>query len=539
MCFGTLDVKLLAVGFPLSSVHWISVLILVGAAGLWIVGMRTLAGLTALAACCWPGTRLIAEAAGAAAFGLVGGALWEPVVAVFAVTALASARQPIVHVPIFVAAALMLVLGLTRALVYEPFRDPSCPASCVRSPILVRADLDAARTVVLFSAAIGALLWMTIVTVALLRGLRTAGWTRAVSVIMGALAVVLTTRALFTLVTRPVPMPEFLPRRLAALGRVSGALVGVAALAMVTERSVMWHRVRGVSRLLAEDARPGTSQAQLVGALGDREVVVGHWIDAMGFVDSTGRLMNGPPAGRRWTELTSRDHPIAVVEHSASVAPEVLERRLGSSVRIAIQNESLRLQLERHIDELAMSRRRVVETAEAEQLRLERDLHDGAQQRVLALSFELRRGTRHADQLGDTTLSRAFSDTNTVALSLLAQLRDLAHGIHPAVLDSAGLAAALRHFVDHSPVPLDVDLDELGPLPKHVQRAIYAVVRDSAQAQGTAHSDRVTVTTDGSVVRVTVHGVRRPHDSLIDRLDAVGGRHRLVDGTLEVELSCV
>ena len=135
-----------------------------------------------------------------------------------------------------------------------------------------------------------------------------------------------------------------------------------------------------------------------------------------------------------------------LIHDNHSLPSDLLDERFGPQARLAIQNESLQLQLRRRVEELRASRRRIVEVAEAERRSLERDLHDGAQQLLLALSFELRRGERAAAGAGDVTSTTLFSGARDAASRTLDELRLLAHGIHPGILTGAGLEEALISY---------------------------------------------------------------------------------------------
>jgi len=128
--------------------------------------------------------------------------------------------------------------------------------------------------------------------------------------------------------------------------------------------------------------------------------------------------------------------------------------------------------------EVRRSRTRIVEATDAERRRVERNLHDGAQQRLVALSLALRRAR---SQLPDVqgaaaaTLEEATSQLHAA----MAELRELARGIHPAILTEAGLAPAIRALAAESPVPVILDLDLPTGLSSHVEAAAYFVVAES------------------------------------------------------------
>jgi signal transduction histidine kinase len=144
----------------------------------------------------------------------------------------------------------------------------------------------------------------------------------------------------------------------------------------------------------------------------------------------------------------------------------------GSAARLALENTRLQAELRAQLAELRASRARIVEAADAERRRLERDLHDGAQQRLLALGLALqllRDGS--SDQ---ELLAQAEEELQTA----LRELRDLARGIHPTILSEQGLGPAVRSLADRAPVPVRVEaVDERYPAP--VEAAVYFVVAEA------------------------------------------------------------
>ena len=184
--------------------------------------------------------------------------------------------------------------------------------------------------------------------------------------------------------------------------------------------------------------------------------------------------------------------------------------------------------------ELRASRAQVVEAGDAERRRLERNLHDGAQQRLVALSLEL--GLLEQRFQDDSEAQRAIDQARRELGESLRELRDLARGIHPAVVTGYGLAVAAESLVDRSPVPveLDVDLDER--VPETIEVAAYYLVSESlTNVAKYAHASRATVVIRRSagdlVVEIADDGVGGADVAggsglrgLTDRIEALGGR---------------
>ena len=188
----------------------------------------------------------------------------------------------------------------------------------------------------------------------------------------------------------------------------------------------------------------------------------------------------------------------------------------------------------RHEDELRASRARLVEAGDLERRRLERNLHDGAQQRLVTLSLTLR--LIESRVRGDPDAVGLLAGAREELTRALEELRELARGLHPAVLSDHGLRAAVSALADRSMVPVDVDNDIDERLPEHVEVAAYFVVSEAlANVQKYAEASSVTIALgrdDGvAVVEVSDDGVGGADPSggsglrgLADRVEALGGR---------------
>ncbi|MEV0641044.1 sensor histidine kinase [Streptomyces sp. NPDC050619] len=205
------------------------------------------------------------------------------------------------------------------------------------------------------------------------------------------------------------------------------------------------------------------------------------------------------------------------------------------------------------VTELARSRVRLVDAFEAERRRIERDLHDGAQQRLVALSMTL--GLARLDAPPDGPLAEQLAKAHEEAGQALAELRELIHGIHPKVLADYGLEAAVADAADRSPVPVDVDLHLPDRLPQPVESAAYFVVSE-ALANVARHSgaSRAVVSGGHADGRLTLHirddgrgGADSAHGTgltgLADRVSVLDGRLGLTSPPggptlLRVEIPC-
>jgi signal transduction histidine kinase len=166
-----------------------------------------------------------------------------------------------------------------------------------------------------------------------------------------------------------------------------------------------------------------------------------------------------------------------------------------------------------------------VTDADAERRRLERDLHDGAQQHVLALGLELRRSLDSVTDPAD----RAILEASLAATQgVLDELRDLSHGFYPSTLDQSGLGSALEGLADRSPVPLSVRAVPEARLPGEVERAIYRLVSRLAAEAATPLEVRVS-RSEGEAT-VVIRGARAPDGALPDIFAVLGGKLTSYDG---------
>ena len=216
--------------------------------------------------------------------------------------------------------------------------------------------------------------------------------------------------------------------------------------------------------------------------------------------------------------------------------PAMLEA-VGTAARVSLENERLQVELRSQLVALRESRARIVRAGDEERRRLERDLHDGAQQRLLGIGMALQ---LLKSRVNETDETRALLDeTELEVQGALRELRELARGIHPAVLTDQGLGSALRTLAERAPLPVEV-VDTAERLPAHVETAVYFLVAEAlANVAKHAHASRawVTVGRDNSVAYVEVRddgvGGAEAADGgsglrgLEDRVSALDGRLRL------------
>lgn len=237
-------------------------------------------------------------------------------------------------------------------------------------------------------------------------------------------------------------------------------------------------RARGVvGDLVVELGRArGSVRDALARALGDPTLELLLWLpDGEAWVTESGEERALPHRSDRGVTLIG-EKLAAIVHNRVFLDQPALLEAAGSAARFAIENERLQVELRAQLRELRESRTRIVRTADEERRRLERDLHDGAQQRLLGLGMALQLLRSRVD--GDADASALLTETESELQHALSELRELARGIHPAVLTDHGLAAAVRTLADRAPLPVQVR--ELGDrLPPHVETAAYFVVAEA------------------------------------------------------------
>ncbi len=321
------------------------------------------------------------------------------------------------------------------------------------------------------------------------------------------------------------------------------AAIGLAPIAFLV--GVLDARLArsGVGDLLVElRAHPALDLREpLARALRDPSVQLAYWLPQYSsWADRDGNPVTLPPVpGERSTTLIERDgEPVAALIHDPVLTdePELLEA-VTAAAAIALENERLQAELKARLQELQGSRSRVIEAGQSERKRLERNLHDGAQQRLVALSLEL---AMLGNRLGDDPDARARVERakDQVTLSL-GELRDLARGIHPAVLSASGLPAALQSLVARVPQPVRLSVQLAGRPPEPVEVAAYYVVSESLTNIGkhaAASEVSVTVSQAGGhvVVDIVDDGVGGADTEkgsglrgLADRVEALDGRLRI------------
>ena len=285
----------------------------------------------------------------------------------------------------------------------------------------------------------------------------------------------------------------------------------------------------------------GTLRDALAEALGDPTLELAYWVPNQdGYVDAEGQPMrvDPPPTGKLATTIETEGRRVAAIVHDATLAEERdLVQAVGAAAALTLENERLDAELRARVDELRASRARIVTAGYAERRRLERDLHDGAQQRLMALGINLRLAR---DQIGSDAEAAALLDASLEELNeATAELRELARGIHPAALTDRGLKSALSGLAGRSPVPVELLETPDERLPASVESAVYFVVAEAltnVARYAKARKVRVAVVrTNGQVdVQVSDDGVGGADPAQGSGLRGLSDRVAALDGRLEL-----
>ena len=306
--------------------------------------------------------------------------------------------------------------------------------------------------------------------------------------------------------------------------------LGEAAALVAVALAIAWSWLRGrrarsaVARLvvdLAQSPPPGGLRDALAGIVGDPGLILVYPVAPGRLVDARG-IPAKPAPGQQRTSLIRERNVVAVLGHAPGLLDdEQLVDEVTAASRLALENERLQAEVRARVEELRASRARIVEAGDAERKRLERDLHDGAQQRLVGLALSLR---LLCSRLAIPELERAEAELRLA----VEELRELAHGIFPAVLVDEGFAAAVEALAEDTRVLVHIEGLPEGRLPAAVETAAYTVVAAGADAA----SSRLVV---GATVTEGVLAVDLETDA-IEGLDTVGLEDRLgaLDGRLAV-----
>lgn len=418
-------------------------------------------------------------------------------------------------------------LGLVPAALFDP-RATGC-FGCPRNVLLVHGS-ESLRVHVLHSGLRVAAVLSVVFAVALLFEKGRRHWTQWAAAAGASGALLASAFSFWHQATARVATIDR-PVRLAFIVGCA-ALTTLAAAPLAEMLRARLERARIVDAVLRTVPSPDELRAAFASAAGDRSLAL-VYPHAGGAVDGEGRRAPAPSNGTVATDVARAGVVIAQLRHHELGSHAA--RRLADAVRaagLALEHTSARARLRAQLADLTASRARIVEVADAERRRLERNLHDGAQQRLIALSVAL---ASPADSLA--------VDARVEVLAALDELRAIAHGIHPVSLSDSGIVASVRELAETSSVPLRLELRSLDRLPARIESAVYRVVAACVHVAEQSGDGRpltveLEMTDRGLDAEVRLPGVTRASAEgelahAIDRVTAVGGQVLVSQGTDE------
>lgn len=476
-------------------------------------------------------------------FGLIVSALAAPLVAHAALAYPAGRLSSRLDLGVVLAAyaGAVLVLGLLPALFFDPARQ-GC-ALCPANLVLVRSEPGVVSGLERAGLALG-LGW-----VAALLAVSARRLVKASSPLRRMVWLVLAAAGCYIMLVG-ADFVHSLPRGTLSNDPFEYRLwLGEAAFLVLMALGVSWLWVRdrrtrsAVVRLVtatSETPPLGSLRNALAEILHDQDLQLAYPVgDPPRHVDVDGHPVSVDPGeGRTITPLIRAGQTMAIMRHRAELLDDPgLVREVTSAARLAMDNERLHAEVLAQLKDVQASQVRIVATGDAERQRLERDLHDGAQQRLVGLTLTLRLArSRPSDHPGRTALIDQADRELQLAID---ELRTLAHGIYPAVLADEGLSAAVEALAERSLVPIMIGHLPEGRLPGPVEAAGYFLIAETAGlVSATASPAGITVKAkraDGRlVIEITGEAAAGAIPELgtglgdvADRVGALGGRLRV------------
>ena len=418
----------------------------------------------------WEGGPTLLRTVGLAAAPLIPAGL-------LAAAALVPAPRRALTVLAGLAAIALVSAAAGLAVVRDPISDLYCWSDCDAAPLLAGAHFALTRRLTGILLALGVMGCLTTTVIASGR-LR-----RASSPSAPALATLVVAGLVFA--SYPAAL-YFAPREVPARP-VYASLFAARSLSLIAlGAGFAWLALRPrlirarVSNLALDMVAGDDLRGRLAAALGDGSLRLGFPVGrGERVVDDAGAtiVFDGT---RRVTPVVGDGEVVALVE-SDVVTRDALERELGPAAQLALGNERLRAEALARLLDVTAARARIVETADMTRRRIERDLHDGAQQRMLALGYELRVAATIAGSDRNEGAVAVLEGVLERALCATRELREIAHGIFPAELANAGLEAALASLADTRRVWVVTALPSARRFRSDIEAAAYAVVAEAAE----------------------------------------------------------
>ena len=499
--------------------------------------------LLAAAALAWLMTEWNTPAAGPAFMvGLVVYAAWPPLLAAAALHRLDDQRlsKPAAFLLAVAFGSGVALLGVGAAVVFDPAAQgcSDCPAN-----MLLLADAPAfGHRLGQAGLALTAAWALAFAVLALARLVRASParrrWSAPVVVPAGAAVLLWGADAVHGLQRGFVSNdPTDRALRLAEAGALVLVAVGVAMARLRARRTR-----RALAQLVLDIGaapKPGEVRAWLADSLGDPTIALLYRLEGEEWIDAEGRETPlSPRADGEVTRVRVAGQDVFAVVHRRGLLddPSLLSE-LVTTASLALEHDRLHAACRARLEQLRASRARIVAEADSQRRELERDLHDGAQQRLVAVALAIRLARRRiADD--DGMLEAQLARAETGVRSAVAALRDVAHGLFPAVLAEEGLAAALEELSEQDPRLVPCALPS-GRFPTAVESAAYFATLESLRLS--EHDVTVEAVAEQGRLQLVI-GAGDQTDSTMqqiqDRVGAVGGTAAVCDGQLRMEMPC-
>ena len=420
--------------------------------------------------------------------------------------------------------------------------SPGCPANL----LMVDGSKSAENVLGVISAPVGLAL-TGIVLVLIVRHWQAArGWSRRAMVPLLWIAPAICALSVTQTVAENISLPFFNSRvgNLVLFGYAP--LILLAGPALFVASTLLARTARGAVGTAIVDlesgAPPGRLRDALARALGDSTLQLAFRLpDGSGYLDTAGQAVDParPGPGRAVTPVAESGDAVLIHDDGLEHEPQLV-RLTAAAASMALEHSRLQAEVQAQLEQVSASRARIVEAGDDARRRLERDLHDGAQQRLVTLSLALGMARNRATG-ADPELESLLESATKEAREAIVELRELARGIHPAVLTESGLAGAIQSLAERSPVPVVIGAVPAGRFPAPVEATAYFVMSE-ALANVAKHAPRATARvtisqrTEQLVVEVSDDGPggARPEAGsglrgLADRVASVGGTLRVED----------
>ncbi len=465
--------------------------------------------------------------------------LYQPVLAHLAL-AFPSGRLPGSRERAVVTA--LYVWTLVSNVGYQLFDDPRASGctGCQRNLLLV--DSSAATSGVVSTVTTAISLVVAVATILLI----VRHWgraTRAAQYVMSPVLWVVVPAALYIVTEQALGLwtaPATLQRAVYNYLPIGLAVLPIGFLVGLLRTRLAYADVAASAFELAGPVAPGRVREILARTLHDPDLELVYWSPSIeSYVDLDGRPQDPAniPAGRSASPISGESGPLAllVVDDAVLQEPDLV-RAVVAMTRLALENERLQAEVRSQLVQLRSATNRLVDAGRQARQRIERDLHDGAQQRLLALSIDLGRAQRRLGRDGDPELREFLGQASKDLQEAITELRELARGIHPMLLTQEGLGSALHALAERAPLPVAVAAPTQR-FPEAVEFATYYLVSE-AVTNAARHSDarqvvvRIQAEADWLEVEVVDDGVGGAEpargrgaglQSMRDRVTALGG----------------